>query len=283
MNLNCLVEAADWVKLSEIKPPTHGYSTRNVDSILTSIKTVGMMNPIIINRNTKVVVDGASRREALNKGFNGETLIPVDYTESDNGLLITATSNLVRSAMMPSETASIVTRLSESNMTYQAIGEALNLSRQQVSKYAQVSKLPKEKIKLLDSGVVGLEAAVVCLKAPEETQEYLWNKAKEGLSDKKLRALIKPKEPKVMETDLPNQDKTKSKIPVAKKGSKVMKIGDGVSVTVYTDGGIELMVELFYDELEGNSFLGTIYERLENCSIKTNDMVTSQLAKYGVT
>ena len=176
------------------------YQTRNLfdpemlQELAHSIRTQGVVQPIVVRpaENGRYVLIIGERRCRASKLAGRETIPAIIRRVSDQQAAeMTVIENLQRQDLNCLEQAAAFGKLSQQfGLTQQQIGERVGLSRESVSNYMRLLKLPISVIEYLKEGVLGFSEARELLKLDndktieriaEEAFQKNWNLA--GIMD----------------------------------------------------------------------------------------------------
>jgi ParB family chromosome partitioning protein len=150
------------------------YQTRNLfdpemlQELAHSIRTQGVVQPIVVRpaENGRYVLIIGERRCRASKLAGRETIPAIVRRVSDQQAAeMTVIENLQRQDLNCLEQAAAFGKLSQQfGLTQQQIGERVGLSRESVSNYMRLLKLPISVIEYLKEGVLGFSEARELLK-----------------------------------------------------------------------------------------------------------------------
>ena len=136
------------VKISSLKIlPYHvrkDFKRSDLLNLRRSIVTHGLVSPIIVDRELRVI-DGARRLKAMKSaGFRKVRVVKIDIDEKDI-LLYQLISNLQRKELNPIEKAKGIKSLMEKfNLTQHGVARLLSISQPSVARYLKLLELPEE-------------------------------------------------------------------------------------------------------------------------------------------
>jgi ParB family chromosome partitioning protein len=169
-------EAVVPIKLEEIEH--NPYQTRYrfdqdaMQDLADSIRANGIVQPIVVRPGAEgryVLILGERRCRASK--LAGKTTIPaiVRKVSDQHAAEMTVVENLQRQDLNCMEQAEAFGRLSQKfSMTQEQIGQRVGLSRESVSNYMRLLKLPGSVIQYLQDGVLGFSEARELLKLPDQ-------------------------------------------------------------------------------------------------------------------
>jgi|SRR5579862_4776623 len=200
---NSAIPAGDSVsKIALDQIDENPYQTRrNFDQkalaeLAESIRANGIVQPIVVRPATSgryVLILGERRCRAAK--LAGEATIPaiVRYVSNEQAAEMTVVENLQRQDLNCLEQAQAFARLSRDfGLTQEQIGQKTGCSRESVSNYMRLLKLPPEVQDLLSAGKLGFSEARVLLQLanPESIPHFAKEAVEKQLSVAQLSALI---------------------------------------------------------------------------------------------
>ncbi|MFM8453550.1 MAG: ParB/RepB/Spo0J family partition protein [Gammaproteobacteria bacterium] len=252
--------------LGELKPgvyqPRRDAANKEIQSLADSIRTQGMVQPIIVRKSNKSYEIIAGERRFHAAKMAGLKKVPVIVKDVDNtsALIIGLIENLQRENLNPVEEALALDRLSkEFKYTHQQVAEALGKSRTTVTNSLRLLNLHFEVKNLLEKGELEVGHAKILLGLNVEAQ-YEWAKKiiEAGYSVRELEKLLGATESSLNQRDEKTlgslKKKTKPLDPDIRKLQNVLseKLGAKVSIQHRPTGkGCLAIIYNNLDELDG--------------------------------
>ncbi|MFH0785929.1 MAG: ParB/RepB/Spo0J family partition protein [Pseudomonadota bacterium] len=181
--------------------PRKHFDEKKLDELADSIKSKGVLQPILIRRNDTTAGDGkefiivAGERRFRASKMIGLKIIPAIYTTGDPEE-IALIENLQRDDLKPIEEAEAYQKIIESHgYTQEQLSVVMGKARTTITEYLTLNKLPEE-IKedcrtLAISKIVLLEIAK---RKNKQEAIFLYNKVKsENFTVAKIKQLTRPK------------------------------------------------------------------------------------------
>ncbi|HXZ39808.1 MAG TPA: ParB/RepB/Spo0J family partition protein [Terriglobales bacterium] len=172
------------------------FDQRALEELAESIRANGIVQPIVVrpSLNSRYMLILGERRCRAAK-LAGETTIPaiVRQVSNEQAAEITIVENLQRQDLNCLEQAHAFARLSrEFGLTQEQIGQKTGCSRESVSNYMRLLKLPEEVQELISEGKLGFSEARVLLQLvnPETIPHFAKEAVKKQLSVAQLTALV---------------------------------------------------------------------------------------------
>ena len=172
------------------------FDQRALDELAESIRANGIVQPIVVRpslngRYTLILGERRCRAAKL----AGETTIPaiVRQVSNEQAAEMTIVENLQRQDLNCLEQAHAFARLSrEFGLTQEQIGQKTGCSRESVSNYMRLLKLPEQVQQLLVEGELGFSEARVLLQLvnPETIPHFAKEAVEKQLSVAQLTALV---------------------------------------------------------------------------------------------
>jgi ParB family chromosome partitioning protein len=166
-----------YVDIDRIEPtttqPRYMFSQDKLQELAESIKTNGLIQPIVVRRNGDQfqIIAGERRwRAAQMAGLSRIPCVVKDIPE-ENILELSLIENIQREELNPIEEASAYRRLLENlNITQEELANRLGKDRSSVANALRLLKLPPELHKLLEEGrlTVGHARALLAVESTEE-------------------------------------------------------------------------------------------------------------------
>jgi len=195
-------EGTNVIMLSLDRIDANPYQTRykfreeDLDDLASSIQVSGVLQPIVVRpgRDGHYVLIVGERRMRASK-LAGKTTIPalIRHVSEQQAAEMTVTENLQRQDLNPLEQAFAFARLSKDfKLTQEQIGQGVGISRESVSNYMRLLKLPPKVQEYIGHGTLGFSEARVLLTLDDApTIEKIAAQAvKEGLSVDALEVLV---------------------------------------------------------------------------------------------
>jgi ParB family transcriptional regulator, chromosome partitioning protein len=168
-----------------------------LDQLADSIRANGVLQPVVVRpakeEGRYILILGERRMHASKKA--GKTHVPaiVRRVSRQQAAEMTIIENLQRDDLAPLEQAEAFRVLSvEFSMSQKQIGERVGLSRESVSNYMRLLKLPREVMMLLADKSLNFAQAKELLKLnnPDEMQEAALYAVKHGLTVEQIETLV---------------------------------------------------------------------------------------------
>jgi ParB family transcriptional regulator, chromosome partitioning protein len=203
------------IPLADIEPnplqPRSIFDSGRLDELANSIKTNGIIQPILVRRRGQKyeLIAGERRlRAAKLAGLAEAPAIVQDYAD-DRLLEIALIENIQREDLNPMETAQALERLhTEMNLSHDQIAERTGKDRTTITNLIRLLRLPRE-VQLLVAErrlSMGHARAILGLTRPEHQTQLAEKAAAQGYSVRQVEGLVKkinePREP----SDAPLQD-----------------------------------------------------------------------------
>jgi ParB family transcriptional regulator, chromosome partitioning protein len=195
-------EGTSVIMLSLDRVDANPYQTRykfreeDLQDLASSITVSGVLQPIVVRpgRDGHYVLIVGERRMRASR-MAGKTTIPalIRHVSEQQAAEMTVTENLQRQDLNPLEQAFAFARLSkEFKLTQEQIGQGVGISRESVSNYMRLLKLPEKVQEYIGHGTLGFSEARVLLTLDDApTIEKIAAQAvKEGLSVDALEVLV---------------------------------------------------------------------------------------------
>jgi ParB family transcriptional regulator, chromosome partitioning protein len=173
------------------------FDPQNLESLADSIRSSGVVQPIVVRRSSGsdrfVLILGERRCRAAK--LAGQSTIPalIRQVSNQQAAEMTVIENLQRQDLNCLEQAQAFARLSrEFGLTQEQIGQRTGCSRESVSNYMRLLKLPPEVQQLLTEGKLGFSEARVLLQLanPESIPHFAKEAVEKQLSVAQLTALV---------------------------------------------------------------------------------------------
>ena len=173
------------------------FDPQNLESLADSIRSSGVVQPIVVRRSSGsdrfVLILGERRCRAAK--LAGQSTIPalIRQVSNQQAAEMTVIENLQRQDLNCLEQAQAFARLSrEFGLTQEQIGQRTGCSRESVSNYMRLLKLPPEVQQLLTEGKLGFSEARVLLQLanPDSIPHFAKEAVEKQLSVAQLTALV---------------------------------------------------------------------------------------------
>jgi len=188
------------IKLDQIEENPYqtrrAFDERALQELADSIRASGIVQPIVVrpaSNGRYILILGERRCRAAR--LAGEADIPaiVRHVSNEQAAEMTVIENLQRQDLNCLEQAQAFSRLSrEFGLTQEQIGQKTGCSRESVSNYMRLLKLPAEVQDLVAGGKLGFSEARVLLQLinPESIPHFATEAVEKGLSVAQLTALV---------------------------------------------------------------------------------------------
>lgn len=191
----------DTIAPNPVQPRTV-FDEEALDELVFSIKTIGLLQPIVVrvsNKGSYELVAGERRLRASK--LAGVTNIPaiIRNTEDSNMLRDALLENLHRSNLNALEEAAAYSQmLSDFDCTQEELAKRIGRSRPQVTNTIRLLKLPTSVQQKVAAGVLsaGHARALLSLDSPEAMDQMAARIVKEGLSVRSVEEIIAIAAPK---------------------------------------------------------------------------------------
>jgi ParB family chromosome partitioning protein len=191
----------DTIAPNPVQPRTV-FDEEALDELVFSIKTIGLLQPIVVrvsNKGSYELVAGERRLRASK--LAGVTHIPaiIRNTEDSNMLRDALLENLHRSNLNALEEAAAYSQmLSDFGCTQEELAKRIGRSRPQVTNTIRLLKLPTSVQQKVAAGVLsaGHARALLSLDSPEAMDQMAARIVKEGLSVRSVEEIIAIAAPK---------------------------------------------------------------------------------------
>jgi len=202
--------------LDQLRPnplqPRQKFSPESLEELAQSIKTSGLIQPIIVvpDGNDYRIIVGERRWRAAQKIGLKKIPVLIRIIPKEQQLEVSLIENIQREELNPIEIAHAYQKLiQELNYTQQQIAEKVGKDRTSVTNYLRLLKLPPEiQEELAENNIsMGHARALIAIKDPEQ-QKYLCRLIVERtLSVRDVekminRAKVKPKKTQIPDPDL---------------------------------------------------------------------------------
>ena len=236
--------------------PRHDFDQDALDSLADSIKTQGLVQPILVrpveDKNSYEIVAGERRwRAAQIAGLHDIPVIIKDVSDNE-AMCIALIENIQRQDLNPLEEAGALERLiNEFEMTHDAVAETVGRSRPAVSNLLRLLELDNRVKKMVETGKLdmGHARALLSLSPPRQLEAAL-RIVKQGLSVRATENLVK----QFLDNNQQNRPKKDSKDSnIARLESDLSeRLAAKVSITHQSSGQGKLQISYnSLDELQG--------------------------------
>ncbi|MEO0286662.1 MAG: ParB/RepB/Spo0J family partition protein [candidate division WOR-3 bacterium] len=204
---------------------------KNLDALVESIKSHGVLEPILVRKTgDKYVIIAGERRflAAVKAGLNKVPVRVLEVNESQMAELALV-ENLLREDLNPLEEASgIETLIEKFSYTHEKVAEVLGVDRVTVTNKLRLLKLSEPVKALLKDGLISEGHAKLLVSLPEEEQISLAEViVKKGLSVRELENHLQRKREKEKKPAKVKNINMVSKIPGIKVSLKIKSSGKG--------------------------------------------------------
>ena len=249
------VLAIDLIKRGPFQP-RRDFDQDSLDSLADSIKTQGLVQPILVRpvegKNSYEIVAGERRwRAAQIAGLHDIPVIIKDVSDNE-AMCLALVENIQRQDLNPLEEAGALERLiNEFEMTHDAVAEAVGRSRPAVSNLLRLLELDDRVKNMVETGRLdmGHARALLSLSSPKQL-EVASRIVKQGLSVRATENLVR----QFLDNNQQNRPKKDSKDPnIARLESDLsQRLAAKVSITHQSTGRGKLQIGYnSLDELEG--------------------------------
>jgi ParB family chromosome partitioning protein len=249
------VLAIDLIKRGPFQP-RRDFDQDSLDSLADSIKTQGLVQPILVRpvegKNSYEIVAGERRwRAAQIAGLHDIPVIIKDVSDNE-AMCLALIENIQRQDLNPLEEAGALERLiNEFEMTHDAVAEAVGRSRPAVSNLLRLLELDDRVKNMVETGRLdmGHARALLSLSSPKQL-EAASRIVKQGLSVRATENLVR----QFLDNNQQNRPKKDSKDPnIARLESDLsQRLAAKVSITHQSTGRGKLQIGYnSLDELEG--------------------------------
>ena len=249
------VLAIDLIKRGPFQP-RRDFDQDSLDSLADSIKTQGLVQPILVRpvegKNSYEIVAGERRwRAAQIAGLHDIPVIIKDVSDNE-AMCLALIENIQRQDLNPLEEAGALERLiNEFEMTHDAVAEAVGRSRPAVSNLLRLLELDDRVKNMVETGRLdmGHARALLSLSSPKQL-EVASRIVKQGLSVRATENLVR----QFLDNNQQNRPKKDSKDPnIARLESDLsQRLAAKVSITHQSTGRGKLQIGYnSLDELEG--------------------------------
>lgn len=195
-------ETLTLIKTENISPnpyqPRLEFKQEELEELARSIKTNGLIQPIIVRESTVFgyeLIAGERRLRASKMA--GLTEIPaiIKNISNQESMQLAIVENLQRSDLNPIEEAKAYQQLLEKNqMTHEELAQFMGKSRPYITNFLRLLNLPKSLSDAVEKGELsqGHARVLLTLKNVEEQEKWYQKILTEDISVRKLEHLLKP-------------------------------------------------------------------------------------------
>ncbi len=187
------------IPINELRPnpyqPRKNFSPEAIEELSESIKTFGVLQPLIVRQSIKgyeIVVGERRYRASLNAGLKTVPAVVKDLTERKM-MEIALIENLQRENLNPIEEALAYQKLmKETDVTQEELSKRLGKSRPHLANFLRLLQLPAEVQEYISEGKLsmGHGRAILGLKKKEGRKSLAERVLKEKLNVRQLENLI---------------------------------------------------------------------------------------------
>jgi ParB family chromosome partitioning protein len=150
------------------------FSEQALEELADSIRVQGVLQPIVVRPSSEgrfLLILGERRLRASKLAGNTTVPVIVKRVSEQQAAEMTLVENLQRQDLDCLEQAAAFANLStEFNLTQEEIGKRVGVSREQVSNYLRLLKLPEEALSALRKGLLTYSHARLLLSLHDESQ-----------------------------------------------------------------------------------------------------------------
>jgi ParB family transcriptional regulator, chromosome partitioning protein len=246
--------------------PRRGFDEEGIAALADSIRTHGLLHPIVIERlgtdRYRLVAGERRLRAARQAGVATIPAILRPATDSArHALELALVENLQRAQLSPLEEAAAYARLADTfGLSHEAIGLRMGRSRSAVSNMVRLLSLGAAVQAAVAEGRVTAGHARALLPLPEAEQERLARQIEdEGLSVRRVEQLVQQQQ---AAPATPRPSRTQAAAPLGTDDAALQRgfeeaLGTPVSLQRRRRGGGRLVIDFFSDEE-----LDALYTRL---------------------
>ncbi len=192
--------------------PRRGFNQEKLQELAESIKTNGLLQPLIVRTTSDgyELVAGERRWRACTKANLTRVPVIVRDLENDTALAVAMIENLQREDLDPMEKASGMERLrSEANLSQEQIARELGISRTLVTNTLRLLKLPAQVQKMLAENKIssGHARSLLGLSTNEDMLQAAREVVKRGLNVRQTEKLVQNWDKKKSQTGQKQTDK----------------------------------------------------------------------------
>lgn len=245
------------VPVADIRPnplqPRHDFTERDLADLAESIKSVGIVQPLVVRRVGKGYELIAGERRLRAAKLAGLSEVPVTEREAsdDEMLTLALIENLQRADLNPIEKAKGFKELIERySLTQEAAARRLGKDRATLANFIRLLDLPENVQNIVSRGTISMGHARALLSLPHPSQQYALAQRIEaqGLSVREIERVVA-----VMRGE--NRKKRRPKGPAGAKSPVLRDLEDrlreklGTRVTIdHNDGQGRMVIHFFTDD-----------------------------------
>lgn len=227
----------EYIKVDDISPnfnqPRKIFEKKSLEELKESIKTKGVIQPIIIRKeNDKYLIIAGERRWRASKEL-GLTTIPsiIKKVNSAEEIEISIIENIQRENLSPIEEAFIYKKyLQKTGTTQVELGKTLGKSRSYISNIMRLLKLPKFIVDFINTGELSYGHGKALLAIDDE-------KILRDLSNRIIKERLSVREVEIIVRDISKKTQKKD-IFIRDIEYKIENnLGNKVNITEYNSGG----------------------------------------------
>jgi ParB family chromosome partitioning protein len=243
------------IDVNEIDPnaaqPRKIFDAEALEGLAQSIKTYGIVQPIIVRRiaDRYSIIAGERRyRAARLAGLKNVPVVIKDYSDAEL-MEVSLVENLQREDLNPIEEAQAMQLLmTEHSLTQEALSERLGKSRSAVANSLRLLSLPEGVRGMVETGALssGHARCLVALKSDEVKLRLAKRIVAEGLSVRAVEELVKAYDGK------PESRRKKQPVPEIESAEKALATALGTRVQITGDLKKGKIILTYYtaDQLE---------------------------------
>lgn len=214
-----------------VEQPRKHFDSEALEGLAQSIKTYGIVQPIIVRRmqDRYTIIAGERRyRAARIAGLQSVPVVVKEYSDTEL-MEVSLVENLQREDLNPIEEAQAMQLLmTEHKLTQEALSERLGKSRSAVANTLRLLNLPENIRAMVISGALtsGHARCLVALKTDEQKTQLANRIVSEGLSVRAVEELVKKA------YDVPKEKKVKAAPPEIESAEKTLTSALGTRVQI---------------------------------------------------
>lgn len=255
--LNSPRSAARKVPIGDIKPnphqPREEFTERDLTDLAESIKSVGILQPLVVRRvgKTYELIAGERRLRAAKLAGLSEVSITERDASDDDMLTLALVENLQRSDLNAIEKAKAFKEMIERySLTQEVAARRLGKDRATLANFIRLLDLPENVQNIVSRGTISMGHARALLSLPHPTQQYALAQRIEaqGLSVREVERTVAAMRGE-KQKKRPRGKATAGKSPVIRDIEDRLREKFGTRVTIeLKDGQGRLMIHLFSDD-----------------------------------
>ena len=194
-------EGIAYVPISSIHPnpsqPRQEFSERELEELTKSIKTLGVLQPVLVRRlqsgDGYQIVAGERRFRAATRAGLQQLPVIIRFFDDKQALQIALVENVQRESLNPMEEAAAYHRLSEDfSLSQKEIAEQVGKDRATVANFIRLLSLPSLVQEHLKDGriTMGHAKAILTLREPSAQISLAKKVTEEGLSVRALEEIV---------------------------------------------------------------------------------------------